>query len=43
MSFSGLNVPVVDEKARDLSPVVQIIVSLTSSLRGHFVKCFATL
>ena len=24
-------------------PVVQSIVSLTSSLRGHFVKCFTTL
>ena len=26
-----------------LVPVVRSIVSLTSSLRGHFVKCFTTL
>ena len=27
----------------DLGPVVQSIVSLTSSLRGQLVKCFSTL
>ena len=27
----------------DLGPVVQSIVSLTSSLRGQLVKCFTTL
>ena len=27
---------------RFLGPVVQSIVSLTSSLRGHLVKCFTT-
>ena len=29
--------------AEDLGPVVQSIVSLTSSLRGQLVKCFMTL
>ena len=29
--------------AKLLGPVVQSIVSLTSSLRGQLVKCFATL
>ena len=28
---------------RDLGPVVQSIVSLTSSFRGQLVKCFTTL
>ena len=28
---------------KKLGSVVQSIVSLTSSLRGHFVKCFGTL
>ena len=28
---------------KDLNPVVQSIVSLTSSLRGQLVKCFMTL
>ena len=28
---------------KDHGPVVQSIVSLTSSLRGQLVKCFATL
>ena len=33
-----------DNKASiDLGPVVQSIVSLTSSLRGQLVKCFTTL
>ena len=27
---------------QNLGPVVQSIVSLTSSLRGHLVQCFAT-
>ena len=30
-------------KHRNLGPVVQSIVSLTSSLRGQLVKCFMTL
>ena len=30
-------------KVEDLGPVVQSIVSLTSSLRGQLVKCFTTL
>ena len=30
-------------KYKHLSPVVQSIVSLTSSLRGQLVKCFTTL
>ena len=29
--------------ASDLGPVVQSIISLTSSLRGQLVKCFMTL
>ena len=31
------------EKNRKLRPVVQSIVSLTSSLRGQLVKCLTTL
>ena len=30
-------------KVEDQGPVVQSIVSLTSSLRGQLVKCFTTL
>ena len=29
-------------RAKDLGPVVQSIISLTSSLRGQLVKCFTT-
>ena len=32
-----------NSKTRAQGPVVQSIVSLTSSLRGQFVKCFTTL
>ena len=31
------------KSGKQLGPVVQSIVSLTSSLRGQFVKCFTTL
>ena len=31
------------DRIAELGPVVQSIVSLTSSLRGHLIKCFRTL
>ena len=31
------------QRKKDVGPVVQSIVSLTSSLRGQLVKCFTTL
>ena len=34
---------VMTSKYKDLGPVVQSIVSLTSSLRGQLVKCFKIL
>ena len=34
---------VKDQQAMNLGPVVQSIVSLTSSLRGQLIKCFMTL
>ena len=34
---------IVFDRQKDLGPVVQSIVSLTSSLRGQLVKCFTTL
>ena len=36
-------VPHWRKKPTELGSVVQSIVSLTSSLRGHLVKCFTTL
>ena len=40
----GLNIgTLLYIRIKDLGPVVQSIVSLTSSLRGQFVKCFTTL
>ena len=38
MSESGSKVEYLDQ-----GPVVQSVVSLTSSLRGQLVKCFTTL
>ena len=41
---SGSQSNVADDKVpADQGPVVQSIVSLTSSLRGPLVKCFTTL
>ena len=37
------NIFITHIKVRVLGPVVQSIVSLTSSLRGQLVKCFMTL
>ena len=41
----ALHGPAHDEKMKYdyLGPIVQSIVSLTSSLRGQLVKCFTTL
>ena len=33
----------LSSREANLGPVVQIIVSLTSSLKGHLVKCFTTI
>ena len=38
-----LNKPLTNDFVKLLDPVVQSIVSLTSSLRGQLVKCFMTL
>ena len=37
------NVPIISIKDKYQGPVVQSIVSLTTSLRGQLVKCFTTL
>ena len=43
-SKTGFSLPKPSPKSmEDLDPVVQSIVSLTSSLRGQLVKCFMTL